>query len=80
MSQHPFFQRDGADLYRRAPVSMVRAELGGEIKVHTLAGFEVALKIPEGTQSGSRSRQGQRAGRCCADAIRAICMCSTDQR
>ncbi len=28
---HPFFQRDGADLYCRVPISMVRAALGGEI-------------------------------------------------
>ncbi|PPD05739.1 MAG: molecular chaperone DnaJ [Methylocystis sp.] len=49
---HPFFQRDGADLYCRVPISMVRAALGGEIKVHALDGSEVKLKIPEGAQSG----------------------------
>ena len=27
---HPFFQRDGADLYCRVPISMVQAALGGE--------------------------------------------------
>ena len=30
---HPFFQREGADLYCRVPISMVQAALGGEIKV-----------------------------------------------
>jgi molecular chaperone DnaJ len=49
---HPFFQRDGADLYCRAPISMVQAALGGELGVHTLDGGESKVKIPEGTQSG----------------------------
>ncbi|MCX7899642.1 MAG: molecular chaperone DnaJ [Methylocystis sp.] len=49
---HPFFQRDGADLYCRVPISMVRAALGGEIRVRALDGSEIALKVPEGTQSG----------------------------
>jgi molecular chaperone DnaJ len=49
---HPFFQRDGADLYCRIPISMVQAALGGEIGVHTLDGGESKVKIPEGTQSG----------------------------
>jgi molecular chaperone DnaJ len=49
---HPFFQRDGADLYCRVPISMVQAALGGEIGVHTLDGGESKVKIPEGTQSG----------------------------
>src|SRR6187455_1691128 len=35
---HPFFQRDGADLYCRVPISMVQAALGGELGVHTLDG------------------------------------------
>jgi molecular chaperone DnaJ len=49
---HPFFQRDGADLYCRVPISMVQAALGGELGVHTLDGGESKVKIPEGTQSG----------------------------
>jgi molecular chaperone DnaJ len=49
---HPFFQRDGADLYCRVPISMVQAALGGELGVHTLEGGESKVKIPEGTQSG----------------------------
>jgi molecular chaperone DnaJ len=49
---HPFFQRDGADLFCRIPISMVQATLGGEVDVHTLDGGEAKVKIPEGTQSG----------------------------
>jgi molecular chaperone DnaJ len=49
---HPFFQRDGADLYCRVPISMVRAAIGGEITVHAIDSSECKLKIPEGAQSG----------------------------
>ena len=54
---HPFFQRDGADLYCRVPISMVQAALGGEISVHTLDSAEAKIKIPEGTQSGKQFKQ-----------------------
>ena len=49
---HPFFQRDGADLYCRVPISMTQAALGGEFTVRTLDGGDAKVKIPEGTQSG----------------------------
>src|SRR3954447_2978599 len=49
---HPFFQRDGADLYCRVPTSMVQAAVGGELGVPPLDGGESKVKIPEGTQSG----------------------------
>ena len=49
---HPFFQRDGADLFCQVPISMVKASLGGEVNVRTLDGAESVVKIPEGTQSG----------------------------
>ncbi|WP_020174344.1 molecular chaperone DnaJ [Methyloferula stellata] len=51
---HPFFQRDGADLFCRVPISMVQASLGGEVQVHTVDGGESRVKIPEGTQSGKQ--------------------------
>src|SRR4029079_3516647 len=40
------FQRDGADLFCRVPISMSMAALGGEIEVPTLNGKRVKLKIP----------------------------------
>ena len=52
LKPHPFFQRDGADLYCRMPISMVQAALGGEYNVRTIDGGESRLKVPEGTQSG----------------------------
>ncbi|QTL03871.1 molecular chaperone DnaJ [Aquabacter sp. L1I39] len=53
---HPFFQREGADLYCRAPISMVTAALGGTVEVPTIGGEKSKVKIPEGTQSGKRLR------------------------
>ena len=54
LKPHPFFQRDGSDLFCRVPISMVQAALGAEIKVHAIDGTEVKVKIPEGTQSGKQ--------------------------
>ena len=54
LKPHPFFQRDGADLFCRVPISMVQAALGGEFGVHTVDGGEERVKVPEGTQSGKQ--------------------------
>src|ERR1700733_3466377 len=56
MASHPFFQRDGADLHCRVPVSMVMAAMAGDIEVPTIDGAKSKVKIPEGTQSGRRFR------------------------
>jgi molecular chaperone DnaJ len=56
LASHAFFQRDGADLHCRAPVSMVTATLGGEFEVPTIEGGKTRVKVPEGTQSGRRFR------------------------
>jgi molecular chaperone DnaJ len=53
---HPFFQREGADLHCRVPVSMVAASLGGEFEVPTIDSGKTKVKVPEGTQSGRRFR------------------------
>jgi molecular chaperone DnaJ len=52
VKEHPFFERQGNDLYCSIPVSVTQAALGAEIQVPTLEG-EQMLKIPEGTQSGA---------------------------
>jgi molecular chaperone DnaJ len=52
LKAHPFFQRDGADLYCRLPISMVQAALGDEVVVRTIDGGEARVKVPDGTQSG----------------------------
>jgi molecular chaperone DnaJ len=53
---HPIFQRDGHDLYCRAPVTLVTAALGGAIEVPTVDGGRTKLTIPDGTQSGHQFR------------------------
>ena len=53
---HAFYQRDGADLFCRVPISMVTAALGGEISVPTLNGGEAKLRLPDGVQTGKQFR------------------------
>jgi molecular chaperone DnaJ len=56
IAAHAFFQRDGADLHCRVPVSMVTAALGGDFEIPTIDGGNSRVKIPPGTQSGRRFR------------------------
>jgi molecular chaperone DnaJ len=52
---HEFFERDGDDIYCEVPLTFAQAALGDEIEVPTLHG-KVKLKIPAGTQTGTRFR------------------------
>jgi molecular chaperone DnaJ len=56
IAPHAFFQREGADLHCRVPISMVTASLGGGFDVPTIDGGTTRVKVPEGTQSGRRFR------------------------
>lgn len=53
---HSFFQRDGADVFCKVPISMTTAALGGQIEVPTLEGAASRVKIPEGSESGKQFR------------------------
>ena len=53
---HEFFQRDGADVFCKVPISMTTAALGGQIDVPTLEGVSTRVKVPEGTESGKQFR------------------------
>jgi molecular chaperone DnaJ len=53
---HDFFQRDGADIFCRVPISMTTAALGGQIEVPTIDGEKTRVKVPEGTESGKQFR------------------------
>jgi len=55
VQDHPFFQREGNDLYCAIPLNFPTLALGGEITIPTLDGSE-PFKIPEGTQTGSSFR------------------------
>jgi len=52
---HEFFERDGDDIYCEMPITFVQAALGDEVEVPTLHG-KVKLKIPAGTQTGTKFR------------------------
>jgi molecular chaperone DnaJ len=56
MRAHEFFQRDGADLYCKVPISMSTAALGGEIEVPTIDGKKARVTIPDGAQNGKQFR------------------------
>ena len=49
---HPLFGRKGDNLTLTAPVSFDEAALGAEIKVPTLGGAPVTLRLPPGTPNG----------------------------
>jgi len=52
---HKLFVRQGDDLIYEVPISFVQATLGDELEIPTLE-EKVKLKIPEGTQPGTRFR------------------------
>jgi molecular chaperone DnaJ len=56
IAPHEFFQRDGADLHCRVPISMVTAALGGEFHVPTVDGGKAKVAVPEATQTGKQIR------------------------
>lgn len=51
IEEHPFFKRDGTEIFCEIPISFPQAALGAEIEVPTLDG-SAKFKIPEGTPSG----------------------------
>jgi molecular chaperone DnaJ len=51
VEEHPFFKRDGNDLYCEVLLTFPQASLGAEIEIPTLDGTS-KLKIPPGTPSG----------------------------
>lgn len=53
---HRFFRRDGLDLEVTVPINIAQASLGSKIRVRTLDGKKVVLRIPPGTQPGTRFR------------------------
>jgi molecular chaperone DnaJ len=53
---HPLFQRDGANLFCRVPVSITTAALGGDIEVPSIDGGRARVKVPAGSQTGKQMR------------------------
>ncbi len=51
IQEHPFFKRDGLDVYCTVPITFEEAALGAEIEIPTLEG-KGSIDIPPGTQPG----------------------------
>jgi molecular chaperone DnaJ len=51
-----FFRREGLDVIGVVPVNLAQALLGSKIKVRTLDGKRVVLRVPPGTQHGQKFR------------------------
>ena len=52
---HPYFRREGLDIYLELPLSMYEAVLGTKVQVPTLDG-SVTLTVPPGTGGGAKMR------------------------
>jgi molecular chaperone DnaJ len=53
---HRFFSREGLDIHCTVPINIAQATLGSRIRVKTVEGKQVVLRIPPGTQAGTRFR------------------------
>lgn len=51
-----FFRRDDFDIYCTVPLNLAQAVLGTKVRVRTLEGKHVVLRIPPGTQPGRKFR------------------------
>lgn len=56
VESHPFFERDGNDLYCAVPISIAQAALGCEISISSLDNKKINIKIPDGTENGKLLR------------------------
>jgi molecular chaperone DnaJ len=56
VAPHPLFQREGADIQCRVPITMTTAALGGTIEVPTIDGGRAKVTVPAGTQTGHQFR------------------------
>jgi molecular chaperone DnaJ len=56
VTSHPIFQRDGANIHCRVPISITTAALGGTIEVPSVDGSRAKVTVPAGTQSGRQFR------------------------
>jgi molecular chaperone DnaJ len=55
LKEHPIFERSGDDLHCTIPVNIAQAALGTEVSLLTFDGLHT-IKVPEGSQTGSRVR------------------------
>ncbi len=53
---HGFFRQKGSDILVSVPINIAQAVLGSRVRVNTIWGNKVVLRIPPGTQPGTRFR------------------------
>ncbi len=51
-----FFRRRGLDIYCTVPINIAQATLGSKLRVRTVEGKRVVLRVPPGTSSGTKFR------------------------
>ena len=56
VAPHKLFQREGANIFCRVPISMTTAALGGNIEVPTVDSGRAKVTIPSGCQAGRQFR------------------------
>lgn len=56
VENHPYYERDGQDLYCAVPVSLSQAVLGDTITIDSLDGKKIDIPIKEGTSTGAMLR------------------------
>ena len=56
IKDHETYERDGADLYIKTPISMVKAALGGEFNITGIDGQKITVEIKPGTQPNDKLR------------------------
>ncbi len=55
VDSHPFFRRQGKNIYVKVPITVPEATLGAKVEVPTLYG-KTTIRIPPGTKSGQKFR------------------------
>lgn len=56
VKQDRFFRRRGLDVYCTVPINLAQATLGSRLRVRTVEGKHVVLRVPPGTDSGTKFR------------------------
>ena len=62
VKDHPLFGRSGSDLTLEVPITFAEAALGADVRVPTLNGAPVTIRIPAGTSTGRTFRLKDKGG------------------
>ena len=56
IEENAIFKTEGANLHCHVPIPVTMAIIGGEIEIPSIDGAKIKLKVPEGTQNGTKLR------------------------